>query len=214
MDRAARRVSMAPAPEGRPRNWGYDEDLIGMALPSKPWRKTPGLRGLKNAINREIRVWHPEIGTLAWIEVMAENTPDSTPGIPAAPGPIVPPKPPEAAKVQPKKETVRINLPPKPTASPTIKLPAPHAASSSAAASTQTPAPPQPPANAPAAHGATRAAVAAPAAPTNTRSAAPVASSSSAKAGVGTVDYILSITAALAALAALVSVFMLTGKFN
>jgi hypothetical protein len=35
----------------------------------------------------------------------------------------MPPKPAEAAKVQPKKETVRINLPPKPTASPTIKLP-------------------------------------------------------------------------------------------
>ncbi|HEY0550528.1 MAG TPA: signal recognition particle-docking protein FtsY, partial [Verrucomicrobiae bacterium] len=35
----------------------------------------------------------------------------------------VPPKPPEAAKVQPKKETVRIALPPKPTAAPTIKLP-------------------------------------------------------------------------------------------
>lgn len=47
---------------------------------------------------------------------MSENNP--TP--PDAP---VPPKPPEAAKIQPKKETVRISLPPKPTASPTIKLP-------------------------------------------------------------------------------------------
>jgi hypothetical protein len=37
----------------------------------------------------------------------------------------VPPKPPEAAKVQPKKETVRINLPPKPAAVPSIKIPAP-----------------------------------------------------------------------------------------
>jgi len=36
----------------------------------------------------------------------------------------VPPKPSEASKVAPKKETVRISLPPKPTASPTIKLPA------------------------------------------------------------------------------------------
>ena len=35
----------------------------------------------------------------------------------------LPPKPAENVKVQPKKETVRINLPPKPTASPTIKLP-------------------------------------------------------------------------------------------
>jgi len=47
---------------------------------------------------------------------MAENNP-----IPL--GGALPPKPAEAAKVQPKKETVRINLPPKPTAAPTIKLP-------------------------------------------------------------------------------------------
>lgn len=47
---------------------------------------------------------------------MSENNPNT-------PGDSVPPKPPEAAKVQPKKETVRISLPPKPTASPTIKLP-------------------------------------------------------------------------------------------
>lgn len=47
---------------------------------------------------------------------MAEN-------IPSLPGGAVPPKPPEASKVQPKKETVRINLPPKPSAAPTIKLP-------------------------------------------------------------------------------------------
>jgi len=42
--------------------------------------------------------------------------------IPSIPGGL-PPKPAEVAKIQPKKETVRINLPPKPTASPTIKLP-------------------------------------------------------------------------------------------
>ena len=47
---------------------------------------------------------------------MADNNP-ITPGAP------VPPKPPEASKVQPKKETVRISLPPKPSSSPTIKLP-------------------------------------------------------------------------------------------
>src|SRR5580658_7032358 len=48
---------------------------------------------------------------------MAENIPTS-PG-----GGSMPPRPAEAAKVQPKKETVRINLPPKPTSAPTIKLP-------------------------------------------------------------------------------------------
>jgi len=47
---------------------------------------------------------------------MAENTPN-------VPSGAVPPRPAEAAKVQPKKETVRINLPPKPTSAPTIKLP-------------------------------------------------------------------------------------------
>ena len=47
---------------------------------------------------------------------MAEN-------IPSLPGGAVPPKPPEGSKIQPKKETVRINLPPKPSAAPTIKLP-------------------------------------------------------------------------------------------
>ena len=65
---------------------------------------------------------------------MSEITPNtpSVPGAPSAPSPAVnvpvatgavPPKPAEAAKVQPKKETVRISLPPKQTAAPTIKLP-------------------------------------------------------------------------------------------
>ncbi|OGI64095.1 hypothetical protein A3H53_01805 [Candidatus Nomurabacteria bacterium RIFCSPLOWO2_02_FULL_40_10] len=35
------------------------------------------------------------------------------------------PKPAEATKVQPKKETIRKNLPPRPTVAPTIKIPAP-----------------------------------------------------------------------------------------
>jgi hypothetical protein len=50
---------------------------------------------------------------------MADNNP--TPPPPAPGG--LPPKPGEAAKVQPKKETVRISLPPKPSATATIKLP-------------------------------------------------------------------------------------------
>ena len=47
------------------------------------------------------------------------------PPINPLPGPAgaVPPPKKETGKVQPKKETVRINLPPKPTAAPTIKLP-------------------------------------------------------------------------------------------
>jgi len=39
------------------------------------------------------------------------------------PGAVPPPPKKETGKVQPKKETVRINLPPKPSAAPTIKLP-------------------------------------------------------------------------------------------
>jgi len=49
---------------------------------------------------------------------MAETPPN--PNI--SPGAVLPPKK-ETGKVQPKKETVRINLPPKPSAAPTIKLP-------------------------------------------------------------------------------------------
>ena len=83
---------------------------------------------------------------------------------PITPGGAVPPKPAEAAKVQPKKETVRISLPPKPSSSPTIKLPTlpsggpsvPAAPASIGVAvpstSSATPAPPRPPtASAPAA---------------------------------------------------------------
>jgi hypothetical protein len=51
---------------------------------------------------------------------MAE-IPPLTPGTPT--GGALPPMKKETGKVQPKKETVRINLPPKPTAAPTIKLP-------------------------------------------------------------------------------------------
>jgi hypothetical protein len=43
--------------------------------------------------------------------------------IPGAPAGAVPPVKKETGKVQPKKETVRINLPPKPSTAPTIKLP-------------------------------------------------------------------------------------------
>jgi hypothetical protein len=103
-------------------------------------------------------------------------------------------------RVQPKKETVRINLPPKPTAAPTIKLPTlppggPTGASSgmptpSAAAPIQTQA-------------AARSAAAAPS--TQSRGAAPVAAQRPAPAAAPTVsgfDKILALAAAIVALAA------------
>jgi len=140
---------------------------------------------------------------------MAENTP--TP-----PGGAMPPKPAEAAKVQPKKETVRINLPPKPTSAPTIKLPTlapgapppPSAAAaapvagasaSSAPAAARAPAPPVPP---PAGVAATR--VAAPAAQSKVvASAAPAAAPrpAYAPAGLSGLDKGLAIAAAVIAVA-------------
>jgi hypothetical protein len=48
---------------------------------------------------------------------------DISSNIPGAPAGAVPPVKKETGKVQPKKETVRINLPPKPSTAPTIKLP-------------------------------------------------------------------------------------------
>ena len=130
---------------------------------------------------------------------MAENTPIVPPG-------AVPPKPSESAKVQPKKETVRINLPPKPTAAPTIKIPSP------AAVAAATPAPAAPmaagtAASVPAAPvSAGRAAVAAPAAaPRPVPAARPMRTAPALSA----VDKGLAIAAAIVTLLAFVRVFML-----
>lgn len=139
---------------------------------------------------------------------------DNNPNLPAG---AVPPKPSEAAKVQPKKETVRINLPPKPSASPTIKLPtlpsaAPRAAAAPVSATAAPAAAPAPPPSAPratpAASGVAAARVAAPsAAPARS---APAAPASSARApmivGVGGLDKGLILAAAISGLIALGSV--------
>lgn len=140
------------------------------------------------------------------------------------PSGAVPPKPAEAAKVQPKKETVRINLPPKPTASPTIKLPtlptgAPPPKTTSAAAPVAAaapatgPKPPTPPsAAAPGSRiagppTAQRAAVSAPAAPAPRQ--APAQAST-----ISGVDKFLAIFAAVASLLALGTVVFLAFLFN
>lgn len=121
---------------------------------------------------------------------MSENLPNLPTG-------AIPPKPAEAAKVQPKKETVRINLPPKPTTSPTIKLPSLAAAYAPAAAS-----PPVAVAAPAAAHRPSSAAAA-------PRAAAPAAPRPVSAASVSVVDKILALVAALIGLAVLVQVFML-----
>jgi hypothetical protein len=134
---------------------------------------------------------------------MADNIP--------TPGGAVPPKPAEASKVQPKKETVRINLPPKPTSAPTIKLPtlapgAPAPSSSAAApvavAAVAAPAPAKAPA-APAAAAPAKvggpATTAKPAAP----APAPRPVSAPAFSGLTGLDKGLAIAAMVASLAAL-----------
>jgi hypothetical protein len=131
---------------------------------------------------------------------MAENTPNPLGG------PAVPPKPAEAAKVQPKKETVRINLPPKPTASPTIKLPtlAPGAPAPAVAAPVAAPAAPRAAAAAPAAAPVAPARAAAPAiaaAAPKPVAAAP-APRPMAVAGLSGLDKGLAIAAAVLGLAA------------
>jgi len=108
-------------------------------------------------------------------------------------------------KVQPKKETVRINLPPKPSAAPTIKLPTlppggPTGASSGA--------PMQPPTGTP----ALRSSAAPAAAPRAAGAAAPATQTKSAPAAqraapvaaptISTFDKILAIAACVTALAA------------
>ena len=120
----------------------------------------------------------------------------------------MPPAKKETGKVQPKKETVRINLPPKPTAAPTIKLPTlppggPTGASSGA------PMPPAPPA------ATTLRSSATPAAQPRTGAAAPVSPAATAPAArrpapapaaatkFSPMDKILAIAAAVVALAAI-----------
>ena len=139
--------------------------------------------------------------------------------IPNLPGGAMPPKPAEASKVQPKKETVRINLPPKPTSAPTIKLPtlapggpptsAGTAAPAAAPAAARAAAPPAPAAPPP----PTRAA-----APATTRPAAPAAPAQrpaayvAPAAGIGKLDKILAIVAVVFVLAAVgSSLFLILG---
>jgi hypothetical protein len=161
---------------------------------------------------------------------MADNTPNVPPGaggVPpagATPPPPTPPagaKPGESGKIQPKKETVRINLPPKPTAAPTIKIPAPsaiHAAAPAAAAPSAAPSAAAPSAAAPSAAQKAAAPASAPAArpPAGAPQAPPPARAPAparpVSAGLDTVDKILAIAAAVVAVAVLVSQFLVLNK--
>lgn len=129
---------------------------------------------------------------------MSENAPSSP----------VPPTPGEAAKVQPKKETVRIALPPKPTAAPTVRLPSPPPSAAAPAA----PAAAKPaPSAAPAASAVPAAAPKAPA-PAAAAASAPMSRPIAAApvgAGVSGLDKGLAVAAAVFSLAFLIHVALI-----
>ena len=135
---------------------------------------------------------------------MAEVPPNNPNPLPGAPTGAEPLKK-STGKVQPKKETVRINLPPKPTAAPTIKLPtlppggptgAPSPAPALARAAAPAPAP-SAAAPAPAGKGAPAAAPTAAKGPAPMqRAAAPIVPS------IKTLDKVLIFSAAVASIAA------------
>ena len=138
---------------------------------------------------------------------MAENMPNLPTG-------AVPPKPAEPAKVQPKKETVRISLPPKPTAAPTVRIPVPSMPSAAVASAAAPAAPAQTPAPAAPAGAPAPAPRPAPTSPTLTSAPRPAAAPARlASAGVGLLESVLAVTAAVLGVVALAGVFLLLNKF-
>jgi hypothetical protein len=130
-------------------------------------------------------------------KIMADIPPiPPTPGMPMGAEPMKK----STGKVQPKKETVRINLPPKPSAAPTIKLPTLPPGGPTGASSAS---PIQPPTGAPAlrSSAAPRAAGAAVPAP-QTRPAPAQRAAPVAVVAISTLDKILAIAACVTALAA------------
>jgi hypothetical protein len=126
--------------------------------------------------------------------------------IPNLPSGALPPKP-ETSKIQPKKETVRINLPPKPSAAPTIKLPTLPPGGPSTSSLGPSPLPPPPTSSG--------ARAAAPAPPTSQRSAPQQRPAAQAQRQVtapkvSSLDVGLAIAAAVVALAAVGATAYLT----
>ncbi|HTY86802.1 MAG TPA: hypothetical protein VMB80_04995 [Candidatus Acidoferrum sp.] len=124
--------------------------------------------------------------------------------IPGSPAGAVPPAKKETGKVQPKKETVRINLPPKPSTAPTIKLPTlPPGGPTGAPSATPPPAPAAKPAAAAAAP-ATRSTVSTAAAPAaQPRPTAPAPKAAAGAPSLGTLDQVLIMAAAVVGLIAI-----------
>ena len=135
------------------------------------------------------------------------------PNVPGAPQGATPMKK-STGKVQPKKETVRINLPPKPSAAPTIKLPTLPPGGPTGVPSM---APPShaPPAAAPAAARPAPVATAAPAPKTAApRPQAPTAVAAPRPQTISTVDKVLAIVALIAVLAAIGTTLYLSFFFK
>lgn len=149
---------------------------------------------------KSLTVFHAK---LSLSKAMAE-IPSNIPGAPQGAEPMKK----STGKVQPKKETVRINLPPKPSAAPTIKLPTlppggptgVPMSSAPAAAAAPAAAPAAPRAAAAPAPMSTQRPTNVPAATTAQRPSAPVAAPKPQT--IGTADKILAIAALVAALAA------------
>jgi hypothetical protein len=131
---------------------------------------------------------------------------DIPPINPGAPMGAMPPVKKETGKVQPKKETVRINLPPKPTSAPTIKLPT-LPPGGPTGASTGAPPPPVPPSSTTLRSSAAPVAQQRPATTAAAPAAAPVArrpvAAPAAASKISTIDRVLAIAAAIVALAAI-----------
>ena len=143
---------------------------------------------------------------------MADN-PSNIPGAPHGAEPMKK----STGKVQPKKETVRINLPPKPSAAPTIKLPTlppggptgvPSMGAPTAAAPAAAPAAPRAAAPAPM---TTQRPTGVPAATSQPRAAAPAAPRPQT---ISTADKVLAILALVAAIAAAGSTVYLAFLFK
>jgi len=132
------------------------------------------------------------------IKLMAD-IPPINPGAPTGAEPMKK----STGRVQPKKETVRINLPPKPTAAPTIKLPTLPPGGPTGASSAAPPVPGAPPLRSSAAPAAaTRTAAAAPAAPATAAAARKPAAAPAAASKISPIDKVLAIAAAVLGLAA------------
>ena len=137
---------------------------------------------------------------MADVPPIPPSSPNPFPGAPTGAEPLKK----STGKVQPKKETVRINLPPKPTAAPTIKLPTLPPGGPTGAPSVAPMRTAAPPPSAPALATAPKTAAAPAAAPTAAKAPAPMQRAAAPVVpAIKTVDKVLIYTATVASFAAI-----------